>query len=132
MSQYITPANMVIVISLIASLFAVLKSIAPKTKTTVDDDVVAFVEKTRPWVRDYAYPVWALVEQAQKSGKIQVLNKYGEYISILREAFKDAFGQEMPEALEVDAKLMAQGLSAAEKLTKAVTVNPIQGLNAAK
>lgn len=132
MSEYITPANVAIVISLLASLYAVLKTIAPKTKTTVDDDIVAFVDKARPWVRDFSGPIWALVEQLQKAGKIDKLNKYGEYMSILREAFKDAFGKELPEALETDAKLMAQGLSAADKLAKVETVNPTSGLGAVK
>lgn len=132
MSEYITPANVAIVISLLVSLYAMLKTIAPKTKTTVDDDLVAFVEKARPWVRDFAAPIWAVVEQLQKAGKIEKLNKYGEYMSVFREAFKEAFGKEMPEALETDAKLMAQGLSAADKIAKEVALNPIRGLDAAK
>lgn len=132
MSEYLTPANVAIVVSLIMSLYAILKAVAPKTKTTVDDDVVAFIDKARPWVRDFAGPIWALVEQMQKAGKLDKLNKYGEFMSILRDGFKDAFGKELPEALEVDAKLMAQGLSAADKLSKAVTVNPQSSLDAAK
>ncbi|PKL44334.1 MAG: hypothetical protein CVV41_06765 [Candidatus Riflebacteria bacterium HGW-Riflebacteria-1] len=132
MSEYLTPANVAIVVSLIMSLYAILKAVAPKTKTTIDDSIVALVEKGRPWVRDYAYPIWALVEQLQKAGKLDKLNKYGEFMSILRDGFKDAFGKELPEALEVDAKLMAQGLSAADKLSKAVTVNPQSSLDAAK
>lgn len=132
MSEYITPANVAIFISLIASIYAVLRTIAPKTKTTVDDDIVAFVEKARPWVRDFAGPIWALVEQLQKAGKIEKLNKYGEFMSILRESFKDSFGKELPEELEADAKLMAQGLSAADKLAKEVSVNPTPGMDAAK
>ncbi|HAE37845.1 MAG TPA: hypothetical protein DCG57_04300 [Candidatus Riflebacteria bacterium] len=132
MSEYITPANAAIVAALLTSLLAIFRTIAPKTKTTVDDDIVAFIDKARPWVRDFSGPIWALVEQLQKAGKIDKLNKYGEYMSILREGFKDAFGKELPEALEVDAKLMAQGLSAAEKLSKAVPVNPPSSLDAAK
>lgn len=132
MSEYLTPANVAIVISLVMSLYAILKAVAPKTKNTIDDSVVAFVEKGRPWVRDFSGPIWALVEQLHKAGKIDKLNKYGEYMWILRDAFKDAFGKELPEALEVNAKLMAQGLSAADKLSKSVAVNPPSSLDAVK
>lgn len=132
MSEYLTPANVAIVISLLASLYAVLKTIAPKTKTTVDDDVVATVEKGRAWVRDYAAPIWSIVEQLQKAGKLKKVNKLDEYMSIFREAFQEAHNKEMPEALEADAKLMAQGLSAADKLAKVETVNPTSGLGAVK
>ena len=132
MSEYLTPANMAIAISLLASLYAVLKTIAPKTKTTVDDDVVATVEKGRAWVRDYAAPIWSIVEQLQKAGKLKKVNKLDEYMSIFREAFQEAHNKEMPEALEADAKLMAQGLSAADKLAKVETVNPMSGLGAVK
>lgn len=132
MSEYITPANAAIIVALLASLFAILRTIAPKTKTTVDDDIVAFIDKARPWVRDFSGPIWALVEQLHKAGKVDKLNKYGEYMSILRDAFKDAFGKELPEALETDAKLMAQGLSAADKLSKAVAANPQLSLDAVK
>jgi hypothetical protein len=131
MSEYLTPANVAILISVLMSLYAILKTIAPKTKTTVDDDIVAFVEKARPWVRDFAFPVWSLVEQLQKQGKILKNGKYGEYITILRDAFRQSFGKEMPKALETDAQLLAQGLSAADKLSKeslplAATIPPVE------
>ncbi|GEM_PF-1698178 len=137
MSEYLTPANVAIAISLLASLYAVLKTIAPKTKTTIDDDIVAFVERARPWVRDFAFPVWSLVEQLQKQGKILKNGKYGEYITLLRDAFKQAYGRDMPKALEVDAQLMAQGLSAADKLAKEEPAsipigNPTSSQDAAK
>lgn len=132
MSEYITPANVAIVVALVTSLVAILRTIAPKTKTTVDDDIVAFIDKARPWVYDFSGPIWSLVEQLYKSGKIDKLNKYGEFMSILREGFKDAFGRELPEALESDARLMAQGLSAADKLSKSVAVNPQSSLDAVK
>ncbi len=132
MSEYLTPANLAIAISLFASIYAVLKTIAPQTKTTVDDDIVSFIDKGRAWVQSYGFPIWSVVEQLEKAGKIQRLSKYGEYMSIFREAFKSAFGKEMPEELETDAELMAKGLSAADKLAKEVSANPTQGLDAAK
>jgi hypothetical protein len=124
MSEYLTPANVAIAVSLLMALYSLIKTIAPKTKTTIDDDIVAFVERARPWVRDFAGPVWALVEQLQKQGKILKNGKYGEYLTILRDAFKQTYGQDMPKALEVDAQLMAQGLSAADKLVKESVVLP--------
>ena len=140
MLEYLTPANVAIVVSLMMSAFAVLKVVAPKTKTTVDDDIVAFVEKARPWVRDFALPAWALVEQLQKQGKILKGGKYDEYLTVLRDAFAASFGRALPKELEVDAQLMAQGLSAAEKLQKEAVApaqrapagNPMTSLDAAK
>lgn len=132
MSEYITPANVAIVISLLTSIYAILRTIAPRTKTTIDDDIVAFIDKARPWVHDFSGPIWALIEQLHKAGKIEKLNKFGEYMSVFREAFKDAFGKEMPEELEADAKLMARSLSAADKLSKSVAVNPQSSLDAVK
>jgi len=136
MSEYLTSANISIAISLIMSLYAILKTMAPKTKTTLDDDLVVLVEKGRPWVRNFALPVWSLVEQLFSQGKILKNSKYGEYLSIFREAFKQTYGKEMPKELEVDAQLMAQGLSAADKLGKdtlAVPVsNPPSSQDAAK
>lgn len=132
MSEYITPANAAIVVALVTSFIAILRTIAPRTKTTIDDDIVAIIDKGRSWVRDYAFPIWSAVEQLEKAGKIERLNKYGEYMSVFREAFKSAFGKEMPEELETDAELMARGLSAADKLSKSVTVNPQSSLDAAK
>lgn len=118
MSEYLTPANVAIVISLLMSLYSVIKTIAPKTKTTIDDSIVSVVEKGRPWVRDFAFPIWSLVEQLFNQGKILKNSKNGEYLAIFREGFKQAFGQDMPKELETDAQLLAQGLSAADKLEK--------------
>jgi hypothetical protein len=118
MTEYLTPANLAIAVSLLTSLYALLRTIAPHTKTTVDDNIVAFVEKNRPWVRDFAWQVWSLVEELQRQGKILKGGKYGEYITILRDYFKKTHGREMPAELEADAELMAKGLSAADKLDK--------------
>ncbi len=132
MSEYIAPANVAIIIALVTSAVAILRTIAPRTKTTIDDDIVAFIDKARPWVHDFSGPIWALIEQLHKAGKIEKLNKFGEYMSVFREAFKDAFGKEMPEELEADAKLMARSLSAADKLTRPEPINPQSSLDAVK
>lgn len=124
MSEYFTATNVAIVLSLLASFYALLKTIAPKTKTTADDKVVELVEKARPWVSQFGGLIWSFVEQMANTGKIEKLNKASEYMKIIRESFKQAFSADMPEALNGDAELIAKGLSAIEKLEKGVTLNP--------
>jgi hypothetical protein len=122
--ELFTVTNVALGISLIASLYALLKTIAPKTKTTADDKVVEFVERARPWVFNFASLSWSIVESLASTGKIDKLNKYSKYMDILREGFEGAFGEKMPKALEADAQFMAQGLSAMDKLEREVSQNP--------
>ncbi len=124
MDRVFTVSNVAILTSFVMSLYAVLKNIAPKTKTEVDDKIVNLVEKARPWVYNFASITWTIVENMGKSGKVDKLQKYSEYMNILRDGFKQAYGEEMPQALESDAQLIAQGLSAAEKLDKVNSLNP--------
>ncbi len=124
MEKILTVSNVAILASFAMSIYAVLKNIAPKTKTEVDDKIVNLIEKTRPWVYNFASLAWTIVENMGKSGKINKFQKYSEYINILKDGFKQAYGEEMPPALESDAQLIAQGLSAAEKLDKVNSLNP--------
>lgn len=124
MDRIFTVSNVAILVSLVMSLYAVLKSVAPKTKTEVDDKIVSLIEKARPWVYNFASLAWTIVETLGKSGQIDKLQKYSEYMNILKDGFMQAYGEEMPPALESDAQLIAQGLSAAEKLDKMNSLNP--------
>lgn len=126
MLEYFTVGNVALVVSLIASFYALLKTMAPKTQSTADDKALELIDRARPWIFSFSSLAWSIVESLSKSGKIDKLTKFSEYMRILKEGFEQAFGKEMPMALESDAQLIAQGLSAAEKLDKVNSLNPIE------
>lgn len=123
MPEFINPTNVSILISLIMSVIAVLRTIAPVTKTTVDDDLVAFVDKSKATVRKLSLPIWAVIEEMEKAGKISKKAKYGEYLTMFRDFFRRTFGKEMPKEAEAEASILAAGYSASDKLQKKTLQN---------
>lgn len=130
MKEYLTPGNIAIAISVITALYTVFKAIAEKTENKVDDKIVESIERARMWLYTYAQPVWCTVEQLGQSGAIKKTRKFEEYMSILREVYKGAFGEEMPKSIETEAGVLADGMSAADKLYR--KENFIAGQNAEK
>lgn len=130
MKEYLTPGNIAIAISVITALYTVFKAIAEKTENKVDDKIVESIERARMWLYTYAQPVWCTVEQLGQSGAIKKTRKFEEYMSILREVYKGAFGEEMPKSIETEAGVLADGMSAADKLYR--KENPTAGQNAGK
>ena len=131
--DYFTPQNVSILVVLIAAAYSVVRVTAHKTKTTLDDDFVGFVEKNRAWVRDVATPAWLIVEQLWRTGKLPRTAKLEKYLEIIRQLFSLTHqGEKMPGALEEEAKLYAAGLSVADKLGKEAGSSPMSGQGAAK
>ena len=117
-------------ISVVTALYAIFKAVAEKTENKVDDKIVESIERARMWLYTYAQPVWCTVEQLGQSGAIKKTRKFEEYMSILREVYKGAFGEEMPKSIETEAGVLADGMSAADKLYR--KENPTAGQNAEK
>lgn len=130
MKEYLTPGNIALAISVITALYTVFKAIAEKTENKIDDKIVESIERARMWLYTYAQPVWCTVEQLGQSGAIKKTRKFEEYMSILREVYKGAFGEEMPKSIETEAGVLADGMSAADKLYR--KENPTAGQNAEK
>ena len=118
MKEYLTPGNIAIAISVITALYTVFKAIAEKTENKIDDKIVESIERARMWLYTYAQPVWCTVEQLGASGAIKKSEKFDEYMNILKDAYKNAFGKEMTSSLETEAGILAEGMSAADKLNK--------------
>lgn len=129
MENILNAPNLAMLISITAAVYAAIKAAAPKTENRFDDKVVDAVEKARAWMLSYAKPVWCVVEQLCESGAIKKSEKYGKYITTLKEAFETSFGEKMPAAVESEAALVAEGISAADKLCKAQSENPTQSRN---
>ncbi len=122
--EFFTVQNMTAIFALLTALYAVLKTAAPRTRTSLDDKIVASADRFKYWIREYAPLAWAIAEQLCNSGKIAKLDKYAEYLKILKEAFHKSFGTAMTAETESEAALQAQGLSAVDKLQKAAAANP--------
>lgn len=132
MKEWITSGNIALLISIITALYAIFKAIAEKTENKIDDQIVDGIEKARVWLWTYAQPVWCTVEQLGESGAIKKSKKFEEYMAILKEVYKGAFKEEMPKDIATEAGVLADGMSAADKLAKNSKANPQTGQDVAK
>lgn len=119
--QYITLENVTAFFVGVGYFIAFLKWIAPKTSSKIDDDIVSGIESSKKFAFEMSPYFWAIIEQMEKSGKIQKLNKPVEFLLLLRKAYKDSFGKELPEQAESIAHNVAAGISAQVK----IPVNPL-------
>ena len=118
MPDYINPTTVSIAVTFITAIYALIRTMAPKTQTKLDDNFVSLVEKGRVTVNQFALPIWAVVEEMQKSGKISQKSKFGEYLGMFRDLFRRTHGADMPKELEAEAETLAAGISASDKLQK--------------
>ena len=131
-TDHLTPANVVILILAAEAAFRLLKQWAPKTATTVDDDVVAGVERTKSWALSMAPAFWAIAEVAARGGLIPKAEKAAKFLVDLKSAYYKEHGTELPDTAVVAAQSLVAGLSAADKLGKPMAsvtpaLDPING-----
>lgn len=94
------------------SLIAVLRVVAPLTKTTRDDDAVAALDKGKAWVSTKAPILWAGIEVAGKLNALPAGAAKGIwYLEQIRRAYFEAHKSEIPKELEALAQKIAADIS---------------------
>lgn len=128
MMEHLTLQNALLAAALLGVLVDVLRKIAPMTNTTMDDAAVSKLEAAKAWAEDWAPSFWAVVEVAQKSGKLPPgVTKSAQFLEELRKAWNAQHGGEIPPQAIAVANGIASGLSAGQKLPQiatTVTGNP--------
>lgn len=108
-------------------LKSVLRFVAPKTETTVDDKVLAFMESAEKkaveaeesqWVKDNGPAFWAQVEALSKTEIPQLKNvgKLAYYLGLAHQAYVGAKGKGLSAPALKQLETLAGGLSAQAKL----------------
>jgi hypothetical protein len=111
--SFLTWDNFIEVCVLLLTLERFLVRIAPLTETKKDDELVATLKQAREWVQTYSPLIFGIVEDLAATGKIPAARKAWEYLERLRHEWsKMNPGKPLPEAAEIDAKLIASGLAA--------------------
>lgn len=114
--EHLTVDRLAIIFSLLASALAVLKVIANRTPTTVDDRIVDAAERAKAWVSEVAPDVWAVVEVLAATNKLEPAKKADEFMRRLEEAHIKVNGAVLPDAAKEHAAVRAAGMSAFDKL----------------
>lgn len=126
MSWVADPNHLTLLVTLFIALWQVSKSVlrwlAPRTKTTVDDSVLAFMGKAEAmeecdWVRDMAPGFFAQAESLGKKGELgSGIGKLAYYVLVARDAYQAAKGKPISAAGEILLKQYAGKLAAQQKL----------------
>lgn len=114
MPDWLNGDNLTTVLVVLLALWEVLKAVAPRTTTKIDDSIVDGVE----WAKGSAPHAWAIAEVLAAQGSIPKVQKAAAFALKLREAYLDATGKVLPEKAMKEAEMVAAGLSAADKLTR--------------
>lgn len=87
------------------ALWGVLKASAPHTKTTKDDELIAAGERLKAWTDSKARAIWPLVELAAASSKLPAGVAKAIYaLEMLKRAFREAHGSDLPKVCEETAR----------------------------
>lgn len=128
MMEHLTLQNALLVLALLGVLLDVLRKLAPATKTTVDDAAVTKIDAAKAWAAEWAPTFWAVVEVAEKSGKLPPgASKAAHFLDELRAAWNKQNNGELPPQAIAVATGIASGISAGQKLpqvTATVAGNP--------
>lgn len=92
-----------------------LRYIAPKTKTTADDELLAGIEKAVEWAEQWSPAFWNIAEVAATEGRITKARKLMEFRKQMEESYRRIHDREMPAEAKAAAEMVAGGLSAAHK-----------------
>jgi len=117
MSKYLTAENISLLMVVLVYLFGIFKAIAAKTSNKTDDKIVESIDKYVTWGQEVAPHLWAMVEVASKFKNMTGEEKKNEFLKILKDKALEVHGKELGEGATSAAKLISEGLSAAEKLS---------------
>ena len=128
-TKFLTVENMMFLFGALGWVFLalviLLRIIAPKTETKIDDELLAKLE----WLQKNAPLAFLKVKYLHESKQLPSgVDRYAEYLIRLGEAFGSAFGTGsaiLPENLQPAAKLIADGLHAGGKLTENPQKSPV-------
>jgi hypothetical protein len=98
------------------SLIAILRVVAPLTKTPKDDEALAALDRGRVWISTKAPILWASVEVAAKIGSLPAsVSKAVYFLELLKKSWSDAHQSEIPKDLEMIAQRIAAEISRGAK-----------------
>lgn len=98
------------------SLWGILKASSKHTKTTKDDELVEAGERLKAWTETKARVIWPMVELAGKTNSLPSgVSKAIWALELLRKAYQDAHGAELPKMCEQVASDVWKEISLSEK-----------------
>jgi hypothetical protein len=122
MPDWMTTDNLTLALVVLMTLERIIRALAPKTATTLDDKFIGGLDDARGWAADMAPHLWAVVETLAMSGAIPKAQKTALFALKIREAYQKATGKLLSDGAVITAETVAAGLSAADKLDRLPTV----------
>lgn len=116
MPEWMTTDNVTLALVVLMVLERIVRAIAPKTETKIDDRIIASLDDARDWAEDMAPHLWAIVETMAAQGAIPKARKAALFGMQMKEAYHKATGKMLPEGAIATAETVAAGISAADKL----------------
>jgi type II secretory pathway component PulM len=114
--EHLTTGNIALLFVVVYSL---LKLVAPVTRTTKDDKVLAAIESARGWVQENAPDFWAIVEAHAQTGSLSgAANKLQAFLNALNAAYHQDKGVDLPQGAVDFAARKAAALSALDKISR--------------
>ena len=128
-SKFLSVENVVFLFGALGWLFfivvSLLRVVAPRTSTTADDEALKKLE----WLQNNAPLAFAKVKYLHESKQLpDGVDRITEYFIRLGEAFGAAFNTGnnlLPDSLKPAAKLIADGMHAANKIAENPTQSPV-------
>lgn len=108
--------NLTTLFTVLLVLEAILRRIAPLTKTDADDKALAEIDKAKGWAMTVAPSFYAVVESLAATGKIPKAEKAQTFLAELAEAYRKANGKPLPAEAHAEAEIVARGLAATDKI----------------
>ena len=104
MMEYLTPANIALVLSLLSIAYTAWARAYPTGK------IATTVEAGKSWVRTYAPAISALIEELAKTGAIPKANKASEFLSKVEYEYAKAHPEAplLPPAAKAEVVLIGE------------------------
>lgn len=118
MPDWMTTDNVTLALVVLMVLERILRAVAPRTETKIDDRILAGFDDARDWAEDMAPHLWAIVEALAAQGAIPKAQKAALFGMQLKETYHKATGKLLPDGAVAQAETVAAGLSASDKLTR--------------
>ena len=101
-----------LIVLIVINGIVLLRAIAPKTETKVDDNIVSGYDSFTGFLMSYGPIVHSVVEELARTSKIEKLQKLNTYMHRLEEIWKAQTGKSLTDGQVSAAKEVATALSA--------------------
>jgi hypothetical protein len=117
-NDYLNSGNIALLVMIV---YSIMRFLAPRTESKVDDRLVAGIETGLAWLRENMPDAFSKVEAAARGGGMTTgAAKLAAYLWELNEAHIADHGVPMPAEMIEQAKRKAAGAAAADKAFRAI------------